>query len=447
MSFKAKLVCVSALALVTACGGGGGDSSTSDLPAIDVTPPVISISSSSLTVPAGGSLDFQVTATDSGGFGATAILCDQGTVADTTTTSATSQIVSVQFGAPATAGPVSCFVTSSDFSGNSSNLDFTIDVTPVVVQTSSFNGEWFGPCFNNGFGFSVRQSLTINGTNLDSFIESFTAGATPAPNCVLPADGQLITTDVGATLAFGPDLNVAGCTNGVAIDTDVNIQTVDTSGNPTATTEPAISDTLNLVTGFVDLLPNSTSVCSLTNGNLLFAGVEYTGAANSAVISPMIDLASDVTWALGDIDYAAGTSSSTQSTDTNIGVVVVSSAVDDTNGDFAGSTISVNHTLNGSGVYQVTTAEGLALADATDSTVQLVDISVTVGTGVGTNTTRYDSIENSGFVVAVVDEDGAYHFSTQTGVTLDRTIDVDGGIPNAPDQFSLEMNNVFDFQE
>jgi len=80
------------------------------------------------------------------------------------------------------------------------------------------------------------------------------------------------------------------------------------------------------------------------------------------------------------------------------------------------------------------------------STLQLVDISVIVGTGAGTNTTRYDSIENSGFVVAVVDADGAYHFSTVAPVTLDLAIDVDGGVLNAPDQFSFEINNIFDFQ-
>jgi len=91
--------------------------------------------------------------------------------------------------------------------------------------------------------------------------------------------------------------------------------------------------------------------------------------------------------------------------------------------------------------------EGLISGVAANSSAQLVDISVTVGTAIGSNATRYDSVDTGGFVVAIVDENGVYHFSTEADISLERTIDIEGGVPNAPDSFNLEMNNVFDFQD
>jgi len=449
MSIKFSLLCVSAIVLLMACGGD--DSPTVNTPPpppppADTTAPTFTVPAD-LSVAAGGSLDFDVTAMDSGGFGTTTATCVQGALTTTTNSTDDSQTLSVTFGAPATTGTVDCTATSMDSAGNSADLDFMINVTPVPVNTASFNGTWFGPCYNNGFGFSVRQTIVINGTNLDSDIESFTAGAMPAQNCILPADGILITTDVGASLNYQSDVTIAGCTNNRAVETDVNIQTVDTGGNPTATSEPFISDTLNLVTGFVDILPDSTNICLLANGNLLFADVEYTGAANTTILSPMIDLQSEGAWSLGDNDYAAGTSSSTTDTTTNIGVIVVSTDSDTANGAFSGSTLTLRHTLGGTGVYRVTTADEIIAADPNDTTIRLLDVSTTVGTGVTTGATSYESFENAGFVVAVVDDDGLYHFSTEADITVNRTIDVLGGVDGAPDSFQLEMTNIFDFPE
>jgi len=449
MSLKFNLLCASAVVLLTACGGGSSSSSDpNDMMAADTTAPSLSVSSSNLSVQAGETLSFDVIAMDSGGFGTTDLSCAEGSLVTTSSDGVGTQTVSADFGAPATSGTVTCTANSTDGAGNSASLNFTIDVTPAPVNTAAFNGEWVGPCYNNGFGFSVRQSLTINGTSLTSFIESFTAGAIPAQNCVLPAEGLLITTDVSASLNFQSDVNVAGCMSGRAVETDVNILTVDTSGNPTATSQPDIDDTLNLVTGFTNVLPSPTDICILENGNLLFAGVEYTGESdNSAVVFPMIDLESPSTWSLGDNDYVLGTSNSSESADGLTEVTVVSTVSDTSNGDFSGSALTLSYTLNGPGVYQVTSTEEFSLVDASDPSVQLVDLNATVGTGVGTNATRYDSVANAGFIVVSVDEDGAYHFSTEQSITLERTIDVDGGVPNAPPLFFLQMNNVFDSQE
>ena len=434
------------MVLLTACGGGS-DSSSSE--PVDTLAPNVTVPAG-LTVPAGGSLDFVIEATDSGGFGTTTVTCDQGSLAATTDSTVTSQTVSVGFGAPATEGFVACMVVSTDAAGNSETLDFEIEVTPPPVDTATFNGTWFSPCYNNGFGFSVRQTLTINGPSLESFIESFTAGATPAQNCILPAEGLLVTTDVVADLDFQFDLDVPGCVNDRGVNTAVNIQTVDTSGNPTATTEQEITDTLNLVTGFTDILPASTDMCVLTNGNLSFAGVEYTDTdGNPNIISPDFDLTADVSWSLGENDFMAATSASTESTVTNNGVTVVTSVPNPFNDQFGGSVLSLSHPLNGSGVYQVTTTAGLVQGLATDPSALLVDVNATVtGTSLeDTSSSRYEAVETAGFVVVIVDDAGVYHFSTEADLLLERTLDVEGGVSGAPDTINLSMSNVFDFQE
>ena len=453
MSVKFKATMVLAALMLTGCGGGGGSSTPDPVtpplaptPPPDTTAPTLEISAADLTVDAGQDLEFDVTATDSSGFDSTSVTCTEGEVTTTTDTAGETQTVTATFGAPATAGNVNCTATSTDSAGNSANLDFTILVNPLPVVQADFNGTWFGPCFNNSSGFSFRQTLTIAGTSLVSAIESFAAGATPAPNCGLPGgEGLVIDTDVTASLDFQSDVGLAGCLNDRAVATSVDILTVDTSGNPTATSEPEISDTLNLVTGFTDILPSPSNICVLPNNNLLFAGVEYTGDANTSVILPAFDTDSDVTWSLGDNNYTGGTSNSGESADGNTGVLVVSTSNDTANGDFSGSAVTFSHTLRGSGVYQLTTTTEVATADPDDSNAKLLSLGASVGTGSGTFTTSYATQEDDGFVIAVLDDEGRYHFSTDQLIILDRSIDVGGGVPDAPESFVLEMTNLFDF--
>jgi len=339
---------------------------------------------------------------------------------------------------------VNCTATSIDSAGNSANLDFTILVSALPVVTADFNGTWFGPCFNNSAGFSFRQTLTIAGTSLSSAIQSFAAGATPAPNCTLPGgEGLVIDTDVTAALDFQSNVDLAGCLNDRAVQTSIDILTVDTSGNPTETSEPGISDTLALVTGFTDVIPGTTNICLLPNNNLLLGGVEYTGEANTAIILPSFDTASDVTWSLGDNNYMGGTSSSGESPDGNTGILVVSTENDTANGDFSGSGINISHTLQGSGVYQLTTVTEVVSAGLDGSTAKRLSLTATVGTAVVTGSTTYASQEGDGFVIAVLDDEGRYHFSTDQLTLIDRSLDVNGGVPNAPETFAIEMTNIF----
>lgn len=446
MSFNLKHSSVLAAILLIGCGGGGGDSSPTTPPVADTTAPTIEISASGLTVDAGDDLQFDVTATDASGFGTTNVTCTQGAVNTSISTTSETQTAVTTFGAPATAGTVNCTATSTDSAGNAANLDFSITVNPFAVNRANFNGTWFGPCHNNTFGFSVRQTITIDGTSLVSGLESFTAGSIPSPNCVLPGGlGILIETDSTATLDFQSDINLGGCINGRGVETNIDVLTVDTSGNETATTDQLIDDTLNFVTGFIDVLPDTTNICQLTNNNLMFAGVEYTGDTNPTVIIPTFDITSDVAWSLDDNNYIGGTSSSSQNADDNLGVLVVSTVDDMENGDFSGSEVSFTHTLQGSGVYRVTTTAEVAGADPAEPTAKFLSLSASVGTDVGTNSTTYVSEENDGFVIVVVDEGGLYHFSTARA-RIDRAIEVDGGVPDAPSRIDIGMTNLFDFQ-
>jgi len=332
---------------------------------------------------------------------------------------------------------VSLAVTDDD-GASSDRVSQTIVIVNNVSQVdiSDFNGIWFSPCFNNRFGFSARQTLNINGNSLISDITSFTAAENPARNCVTPSNGETIFSDATADLSYGIDVSESACLNGRGVDTDIDITSV-SSGGSTFTNSNEIDDALNLVTGFRNILPNDSTICRTPNGDLIFGGSVYTRGPNTNNIDVIdADLNSDVSWQAGNSVYFGGVSSS-DTTNTGFGVVVAGTDQDTANGNFSGSSITITHSLSGSGLYQV--------RDTFDSTLdnQIV-FDVIVGTAT-TSATSYNSVNAINNVEVIVDEDGDYHFTLSSPIFLERGIEVNGGVSGAPETIDFTMNNIFDF--
>ena len=428
---------------LSACGGGSGDSTSSN------TAPVAQISSGSefvegttfIDINAGNSSDSNGTVTsyqwnirDNGGVSGL-------TIGDTTAN------VTQILGIPAVISQdivITIGLVVTDNEGESSNevtRTITIRNNTGAVDTSGFDGIWFSPCFNNRFGFSVRQTLNINGDSLTSDITSYTAGATPARNCITPSNGQTLFSDATADLSFFSDVSAANCLNGNGVDTDIDISSVTAGGN-TFTNSNEISDALTLVTGYNDLIPNSSVICRTPNGNLIFGGSVYTPGPNTVnvdVIDANID--SEVSWQAGSNVYVGGEGASASDTVINannsFGVVVVGTNQDTSNGDFSGSTLSITHTLSGSGLYQV--------KDQIDFNADnQISLDVVLGTGT-TRSTSYVSANAINNVEVIVDDNGRYHFTLGSVIILDRGIEVNGGVPGAPNTIDFTMNNIFDY--
>ncbi len=318
------------------------------------------------------------------------------------------------------------------------------------INSGSFDGIWFGPCVNNNFNYSARQRITISGASLISAITSYTAGQLSSLNCTIPSQGIIVDSDVTATLTFGAEKTQSECVNSTGIETAITLTQFLSSGNE-ATTQPDLNDGVLFVTGSRnDFLPDSTNVCLKANGNLLFAGHEYTKTTNSSIVTAtggaMVSNG-DVTWKLGDNNYSGGTSAAlfssiNNSTLDNFGVLEVTTiGFDRSNGDFSGSVISVAHSLQGSGSY---TIEENTTDLITGLSNRVITLTVTVGT-INSPPAATGYIATSGTVNATVDGNGKYHFTITSPITLSKTIDVGLGVPNAPDTFSFTMNNIYDF--
>ena len=82
MSVNLKAATVLAAFMLAGCGGGGGSTPTPapmtpPAPPPDMDAPTLEISAEDITVIAGQDVEFDVTATDSGGFDSTAVTCTE----------------------------------------------------------------------------------------------------------------------------------------------------------------------------------------------------------------------------------------------------------------------------------------------------------------------------------------------------------------------------------
>ena len=448
MSLKVLLLnsfLVSASLFLSACGGGGSSSSS--------TAPTARISSGSEFAEGTTFIDMNAaTSSDSNGTVDSYLwsIEDNDGFSGISISDSTANAMQVS-GIPAVISEdivITIGLVVTDDEGETSNKvtkTITIKNNTTAVDVSSFDGTWYSPCFNNRFGFSVRQTLNINGNSMTSDITSYTAGATPARNCITPSAGITLFSDASADLIYGSDVSTSGCINGNGVDTGVDISSV-TSGGNTHTSTTEINDALSLVSGYSDLLPSSTTICRTSTGNLIFAGSVYTPGPNTSnvdVIDANID--SEVSWQAGSNVYSGGAGASASNmvvtANNNFGVVVVSTSLDTANGDFSGSTVTISHSLSGSGLYQVT--------DSIDTNSDnQISLDVVLGTSSSpTRTTSYDSVNEINNVEVIVDSDGKYHFTLGSVIFLEKGLEIGGGVPGAPDTIDFTMNNLYDYSD
>lgn len=344
---------------------------------------------------------------------------------------------------------VSLIVTDND-GEQSEKITKTITIqeaNPVTFNTSDLNGTWYSPCFNTNNNTSIEQTLLIAGTSMTTEMSIYSAGSNPAFNCILPATSAgLIEAEGSTRLSFGNTSSQSGCVNGEAINTSVNISNIQV-GSTNNTTTSDIDGALILLAANVDILPTSTEMCLLTNGNLLFAGQEYTPTM-STIIDNGGDLTSDVTWQVGNNNYFGLSTLSDNLRNQSFDSVSISTTGDVLNGRFSGSSLSLAFTMNGPGTYTVVSRDEARGAQNNTNELasqKVISIRTTVGTGVLSGTTFYDSSASTGTAVATIDSEGFYHFSTTAPVTISIYDESDGGVAGAPDEIEFTMSNVYQF--
>jgi len=149
-------------------------------------------------------------------------------------------------------------------------------------------------------------------------------------------------------------------------------------------------------------------------------------------------------WAMDGYRYfSGGHSESTTSTagDRPRTVAVVSTATtsggDQANGKFSGSALMLTFNGTGAGVYNIVPSRAVLVADGVVAHAILVE--VVVGSAVTTGSTLYTAL--SGTVAVTVDEGGKFHFDASK-VPMARTLDVTGGVADAPATMTLEIKDA-----
>ena len=287
---------------------------------------------------------------------------------------------------------------------------------------------------------------------MTSYLESHADAPASTPDCNLPV-GEVITADITATLDFGEKIQESACVNNKGVETSIKLISNESSGI-TITTEPDLTNSIQLMTGRQEyFMPASSTLCLTPNGNLLFAGYEYTPANNPVIIAaPGTTVVPPVNnrprWTVGSYRYIAGSASGSSAYSTaclecsgsdNMGSLSMgTSGLDAPNGDYSGSTISIAHALKGPGTYTIINDFSNNLAD--NLSRKTAKLEVFVGTlGLAGGATLYKA--TSGKIFVSVDQNGKYHFNTINPLQLTKVV-TGSGIPDAPGTMSFTMYNA-----
>ena len=481
------VLCLSVFSLgLSSCGGGGSDSEGSPPPplppAADIAPPTVSFSPTALETRSSVDLDIVVTVDDPSGVSSDiSLICEQGATEIATTVNGNAASVDVAYVPPIVVEDVidMCTLMFADTVGNSASQTFDIAVSPAPVRTEDFNGTWFGPCYNNILDFSLQQTLNISDGSVETEIDSYTAADNGiALECVLPEGGALLETETDTRFEFGKEVTVEGCLNRRGVETTVTVNSAVLTSDPdaaVASTPVEVRELLNSVTGFADVLPEQTTMCLLDNGNLLFAGVEYTRDFNTVSVnavdlirSPELEATAGSTkWRLDEFFYsnagieergtqeAAAAVTPLSNIDTaNLNILLVTDSDSEIlNGDYSSSQVTVTYNAQGPGLYRLLTQGDLleATIPARQQDTLFTDKVLSLSTLVGISTpgaARYDADETSGLVLVLVDDGGNYRFFTISPLVLnlnDVLVNAGEVIDGAPEKALFRMENIYDF--
>lgn len=150
--------------------------------------------------------------------------------------------------------------------------------------------------------------------------------------------------------------------------------------------------------------------------------------------------AGESSWKLGNYTYTRGASAQT-ATGALVGMTVTTSGDGGNHGAYSGSSLTAVFVgALGAGKYTLTTSSVMSANPA----VRYMTLSCVVGTAVATGAVDYAATATSGGTADVtVDGNGKYHINISTPVTLVKTVVTGGGIPGAPNTYTLTIKNAY----
>ncbi|MBX2839354.1 MAG: hypothetical protein KTR35_21035 [Gammaproteobacteria bacterium] len=187
---------------------------------------------------------------------------------------------------------------------------------------------------------------------------------------------------------------------------------------------------------------NTSGAGSDTGGGTDTGGTD--GASDSG--SSVFDIEATPLWEFVGLDFVAGDGTSSNATDGVNGTLVIStSGLNDSNGVYAGSAVTITHSLQGDGEYQlVPTISDLVNTQSEHPNAKLVYFNVVFGTRQSSPEAAVRYQPTSGSLIAVVDARGFYHFATTEPISIALSQSIGEGIEGAPDTAPITLVNIYD---
>jgi len=149
----------------------------------------------------------------------------------------------------------------------------------------------------------------------------------------------------------------------------------------------------------------------------------------------------EASWKMGTYTYNRGASSQNSSIvgGANLHIIVATTSGAPTQGVFSGSAVSVKFFDQGPGEYSLVTETAFSSANAAN---KIMSIDCTIGTGTSTGSTLYTYA--SGTAKAQVTKvNNQYRVTIDNGITLNKKLDVNGGVAGALASYSFTCKSVF----
>ena len=153
-------------------------------------------------------------------------------------------------------------------------------------------------------------------------------------------------------------------------------------------------------------------------------------------------------WLVNDVSYSSSARSTSTSESSEMTIVGAGTdGADQANGNYAGSSLLIAHSLTSPGEYRIADSfTSFTAALKANPNDRVAHITVTVGTAVlPVAATRYESA-GSGTLSVTIDENGSYHFTSNQPIAINKISDLGIGVPDAPAVAQISLNGIHDFE-
>lgn len=150
---------------------------------------------------------------------------------------------------------------------------------------------------------------------------------------------------------------------------------------------------------------------------------------------------SEASWKMGTYAYTRGTSNQSSSIigGANLHIVYATTSGAPTQGVFSGSAVTVKFFDQGPGEYTIVAESAFSSANAVN---KIMSIDCAIGTAVSTGSTLYTYASGTG-KAKVTKVDNQYRITIDNGITLNKKLDVNGGVAGALTSYSFTCKSIF----